>query len=78
MSRVSISMTEFDRFATAAKATEKRLLAENTWLRHHYGELESRVAQLKKDITGLKTAATKISKTLGLTAKQEPKTRSRT
>jgi hypothetical protein len=78
MNRAFITLAEFDRFETAAKATERRLLAENTWLRHHYGELESRVAQLKKDISSLKTAATKISKTLGLTAKPEPKTRSRT
>ena len=53
-----------------AKATE------NTWLRHHYGELEQRVLQLKKDIAALRTAATKISKSLGVTAKKEPKTRS--
>ena len=74
--RKTISIVELERYEQGVKATIKRIQAENTWLRHHYGELEQRVLQLKKDIAALRTAATKISKSLGVTAKKEPKTRS--
>jgi hypothetical protein len=76
MRRETISIVEFERYEQGVRATIKRISAENTWLRHNYGELESRVVQLKKDIAALRTAATKISKSLGVTAKKEPKTRS--
>lgn len=75
MSGESIPMAEFDHFTSAAKATEKRLLAENTWLRHHFDDLECRVQGLKKEIAALKAAATQIGKSLGLAPIKEPKTR---
>ena len=76
MRRETISIVEFERYEQGVRATIKRINAENTWLRHNYGELEARVVQLKKDIAALRTAANKISKSLGVTAKKEPKTRS--
>jgi hypothetical protein len=76
VTRETISIVEFERYEQGVKATIKRIQAENTWLRHHYGELEQRVLQLKKDIAALRTTATKISKSLGVTAKKEAKTRS--
>ena len=78
MSRETISIVEFERYEQGVKATVKRVQAENTWLRHNFGELEKRVALLKKDIAVLRSAATKISKSIGVTAKKEPKTRSST
>ena len=76
MRRETISIVEFERYEQGVRATIKRISAENTWLRHNYGELEARVVQLKRDIAALRTAANKISKSLGVTAKKEPKTRS--
>lgn len=75
MTGETIHLQEFERFAASAKATERRLSAENTWLRHHYTELEAKVAQLRKDISTLKSAAMRLKKTLGPT--QERKTRSK-
>lgn len=76
MRRETISIVEFERYEQGVRATIKRISAENTWLRHNYGELESRVVQLKKDIAALRTAATRISKSLGDTASKKTKTRS--
>lgn len=50
MRRETISIVESERYEQGVKATIKRIQAENTRLRHHYGELEQRVLQLKKDI----------------------------
>ena len=50
MTRETISLVEFERYDEGVKATIKRISAENTWLRHNYGELEQRVLQLKKDV----------------------------
>ena len=41
MTRETISLVEFERYDEGVKATIKRISAENTWLRHHYGELGS-------------------------------------
>lgn len=76
MSRETISLVEFERYDEGVKATIKRINAENTWLRHHYGELEQRVLQLKKDVAALQATATKISKSLDVTASKKTKTRS--
>lgn len=65
MKTQTVSQNEFDRYARAANATIKRVVAENTWLRHNFNQLEARVTTLKKDITTLKTAATKLNKALG-------------
>ncbi len=77
MTGETIHLQEFERFAASAKATERRLSAENTWLRHHYTELEAKVAQLRKDISTLKSATTRLKKTLGPAPTQERKTRSK-
>lgn len=76
MSQETMSLDEFEHYDKGVKATIKRISAENTWLRHNYGELEKRVDLLKKDITVLRKAATKIKKSIGITARKEPKTRS--
>lgn len=76
MTREAISLVEFERYDEGVKATIKRIQAENTWLRHHYGELEQRVLQLKKDVAALQATATKISKSLDVTASKKTKTRS--
>jgi predicted nucleic acid-binding Zn-ribbon protein len=75
VTRETISLVEFERYDEGVKATIKRIQAENTWLRHHYGELEQRVLQLKKDVAALQATATKISKSLVTTSKKT-KTRS--
>ncbi|MFZ5499687.1 MAG: hypothetical protein ACOY6N_11625 [Pseudomonadota bacterium] len=77
MKRETLSMDEFDRHDKAMKATIVRIQAENTWLRHNYGELEARVAALRADITALRKAAAGLKKSLETTAKKELKTRSR-
>ena len=78
MSRDAIPLQEFERFAGSAKAAERRLSAENTWLRHRFTELEAKVIQLKKDIAMLKSAATRLKKSLGPVPAQPRKTRSKT
>ena len=76
MTRKTISLVEFERYDEGVKATIKRIQAENTWLRHHYGELEQRVLQLKKDVAALQATATKISQSLDITTSKKTKTRS--
>jgi hypothetical protein len=76
VTRKTISLVEFDRYDEGVKATIKRIQAENTWLRHHYGELEQRVLQLKKDVAALQATATKISQSLDITTSKKTKTRS--
>ena len=76
MRRETISIVEFERYDEGVKATIKRISAENTWLRHNYGELEQRVLQLKKDVAALQATATKISQSLDITTSKKTKTRS--
>ena len=76
MTRETISLVEFERYDEGVKATIKRISAENTWLRHHYGELEQRVLQLKKDVAALQATATKISQSRDITSSKKTKTRS--
>ena len=76
MTRETISLVEFERYDEGVKATIKRISAENTWLRHNYGELEQRVLQLKKDVAALQATATKISQSRDITSSKKTKTRS--
>ena len=76
VTRETISLVEFERYDEGVKATIKRISAENTWLRHNYGELEQRVLQLKKYVAALQATATKISQSLDITTSKKTKTRS--
>lgn len=77
MNDETISLQEFERYVAATRATERRLRAENTWLRHRFTEIEARVALLKKELSTLKSTATRLKKSLGPAATQPTKKRSK-
>lgn len=73
-------MTEadFKTFEKAAKATVKRLTAENTWLRHSLMEMENRVEAMKGHLAELETRAKALKKELADTpARTSTKSRSK-
>lgn len=61
---------EFKTFEKAAKATVKRLSAENTWLRHSLMEMENRVEAMKSQLAELETRAKALKKSLAATPTQ--------
>jgi hypothetical protein len=75
VTRATISLVEFERYEQATQATIRRLQAENTWLRHHHGELEARVLQLKRDMAAIRRAANEIRKSLGIAPAKTTQTR---
>jgi predicted RNase H-like nuclease (RuvC/YqgF family) len=69
---------EFKTFEKAAKATVRRLSAENTWLRHSLMEMETRVAGLHAQLDALEKRARAMKQQLAAaTPKTTPKTRSK-
>ena len=61
-----------DGFARAARATVRRIAAENTWLRHSLMEMEARVAAMKTQLTQLETGAREARKALAPAATDRP------
>lgn len=54
----------FTTFEKAARATVKRLSAENTWLRHSLMEVEIRVAGMHAYLDGLETRVRTLKRQL--------------
>ncbi len=69
---------EFKTFEKAAKATVRRVSAENTWLRHSLMEMKTRVAGLHAQLDALEKRARAMKQQLATaTPKTTPKTRSK-
>ena len=66
---------EYTVFEKSAKATVRRISAENTWLRHSLMEMESRVDAMVKQLDALEARVKAIKKRLPAAS---PKTQTRT
>ena len=57
--------SEFVTFEKSARATVRRISAENTWLRHSLLQLKTRVAAIAEQLTVLEKRARSLKKLLG-------------
>ena len=58
---------EYTVFEKSAKATIRRISAENTWLRHTMMEMESRIADMNAQLSAIETRVKALRKELSVT-----------
>ena len=56
-----------DKFEEAAEAIQKRMSAENTYLRHSFLELRGEIALMNKTVAAQRKVMAEIDKALGIT-----------
>ena len=58
---------EYTVFEKSAKATIRRISAENTWLRHTMMEMESRIADMNAQLSAIETRVKALRKKSSVT-----------